>query len=197
MYLSYLLKSILFISCTLSISLQTNHKYKTFNLGVVFGSMDLQGRSNVALQEKYDVGGANREKLHLEALDLYERMRNCSDSYISKPLQSALDVLDDAMRLYGPERLISSFNGGKDAVVVMHLLRAAAAKFSVGKKATVDDFNTVDVNYSPKFIYFVVEDEFPEVLEFINESKERYGLDLVTINGSIAKVCYKYFCCLT
>lgn len=35
-------------------------------------------------------------------------------------------VLNDGLRLYGPGQLIGSYNGGKDAVVIMHLHRCGA-----------------------------------------------------------------------
>lgn len=34
-----------------------------------------------------------------------------------------MQVLADSLRLYGPDQLIGSYNGGKDAVVIMHLHR--------------------------------------------------------------------------
>ncbi len=40
------------------------------------------------------------------------------------PLQSVpMQVMSDSLRLYGTDQLIGSFNGGKDAVVIMHLHR--------------------------------------------------------------------------
>ena len=59
---------------------------------------------------------------------LYEKLRGCNDAYMPKQLNSALDILSDALRLYGAEQIFASYNGGKDAVVVLHLLRAVAAK---------------------------------------------------------------------
>lgn len=39
----------------------------------------------------------------------------------------AMEVLEGALRLYKPEEIAMSFNGGKDATVLLHLLRAAVA----------------------------------------------------------------------
>jgi 3'-phosphoadenosine 5'-phosphosulfate sulfotransferase (PAPS reductase)/FAD synthetase len=64
----------------------------------------------------------------------------------SKPLNSALDILSDALRLYGSEQLFASYNGGKDAVVVLHLLRAVAAKRT----------SETGVFCNPEQIYFAV-----------------------------------------
>ena len=67
-----------------------------------------------------------------DSLNLYHRLRACDDGYIAAKVNSALDILFDALRLYGPDQLFSSYNGGKDAVVIMHLLRAITAKYSEG-----------------------------------------------------------------
>jgi FAD synthetase len=47
---------------------------------------------------------------------------------MSKQLNSALDILSGTLRLYGAEQIFGSYNGGKDAVVVLHLLRAVSAE---------------------------------------------------------------------
>eukprot|EP01041_Mallomonas_annulata_P003375 gene3375-6692_t len=87
-----------------------------------------------------------------ESLQLYHSFKNCNDSIIGKDLQLSLTIIADALRLYGPINLFSSFNGGKDAVVVMHLFRAAIAKYSVDH----------GIIYQPQFIYFAIQDEFDE-----------------------------------
>lgn len=104
-------------------------------------------------------------------------MRECQDSYISSYLNKALDILSDALRLYGPEYLFSSYNGGKDAVVIMHLLRAVTAKYSEEKGKI----------YRPKLIYFTSPEEFPQVNTFINDSEKKYCLDLKRYDNGISK----------
>lgn len=108
------------------------------------------------------------EELQLDSLNLYNNLRNCQDEYMKKPLNKALDVLSDAIRLYGSEQIFASYNGGKDAVVVLHLLRAVTAKKIDEKK----------IKNKPEFIYFYVQDEFLEILEHINYTEKKYGLDL-------------------
>eukprot|EP01032_Pedospumella_encystans_P020558 gene20558-23351_t len=50
----------------------------------------------------------------------------------------------------------------------MHLLRAVAAKVGA------DSGN----EYNPKLVYFAIEDEFPEVIEHLQFTKDLYGLDI-------------------
>jgi len=115
-------------------------------------------------------GGAQED-----SLALYDAIVSCKDGYISGKLASAMEILSDALRLYGPEQLFSSYNGGKDAVVIMHLLRAAVAKYSQER----------GVASKPKFIYFTVKDEFPEVVSHIAETEQRYALDLIRYDSGI------------
>mmetsp|Transcript_21013 Transcript_21013/g.29337 ORF Transcript_21013/g.29337 Transcript_21013/m.29337 type:complete len:211 (+) Transcript_21013:109-741(+) len=60
---------------------------------------------------------------------LYKQLAFCDDATIAGAISRSLDIMLQAFRLYGPEGVIVSFNGGKDAVVVMHLARAALAKY--------------------------------------------------------------------
>jgi 3'-phosphoadenosine 5'-phosphosulfate sulfotransferase (PAPS reductase)/FAD synthetase len=119
-------------------------------------------------------GFIDADSAHDDSLKLYYALENCNDSYIRDKVRSALNILDQALRTYGPKQLFSSYNGGKDAEVIMHLLRAAAAKFSVDNGIIV----------RPKFVYFVI-DEFPEVLEHIQQTQLRLKLDLTAYDGGI------------
>jgi hypothetical protein len=40
---------------------------------------------------------------------------------VRRAMQKSLGILEDAIRLFGPECVYASFNGGKDAVVILHL----------------------------------------------------------------------------
>jgi 3'-phosphoadenosine 5'-phosphosulfate sulfotransferase (PAPS reductase)/FAD synthetase len=111
-------------------------------------------------------------------LQFYEFLRNCKDNYISKPINHALNLLLDAFRLYGPDRVFSSYNGGKDADIIMHLLRAVCAKYAADNK----------VACQPTLIYFAIDDEFPEVLTHISRSEKLFNLNIVRYDCGIVEV---------
>jgi predicted phosphoadenosine phosphosulfate sulfurtransferase len=113
-----------------------------------------------------------------DSLSFYYALRNCKDEYISHHINSALDILSDALRLYGSRLLLTSYNGGKDADVVMHLLRAVAAKVQEDTKEICD----------PELIYFAIEDEFPEITAHISAQQLRYNLNITQYNCSIGQV---------
>ena len=116
------------------------------------------------------------EELQASSLALYEKLRSCKDGYMSAPLNSALNILADALRLYGPEQLFASYNGGKDAEVLLHLMRAVFAKYSADQ----------GIICQPKLIYFAVTDEFKEVLAHLNDSERMLRLDLQRYDCGIA-----------
>lgn len=154
-------------SSSLNLCIYNNYRHYYTRL------FSLKGGSTIEKSTVYP----NADMEHNNSLLLYYKMRECQDSYISSYLNKALDILSDALRLYGPNQLFSSYNGGKDAVVIMHLLRAATAKYSEDKGKI----------YRPKLIYFTAPDEFPEVNDFINESEKQYYLDLKRYDNGISK----------
>ena len=124
------------------------------------------------------------DQFYTNSLEFYHVLRNCKDGYIAQHINHALDVLTDAYRLYGPDHLISSYNGGKDADVIMHLLRAVSAKYT---HDNID--NNVDggssSNHSSRLVYFAIEDEFDEVIQHISFTRQLYHLDIVQYDCGI------------
>eukprot|EP00534_Pseudo-nitzschia_fraudulenta_P012766 CAMPEP_0201207722 /NCGR_PEP_ID=MMETSP0851-20130426/175001_1 /ASSEMBLY_ACC=CAM_ASM_000631 /TAXON_ID=183588 /ORGANISM="Pseudo-nitzschia fraudulenta, Strain WWA7" /LENGTH=676 /DNA_ID=CAMNT_0047496193 /DNA_START=226 /DNA_END=2256 /DNA_ORIENTATION=- len=116
------------------------------------------------------------EEQYKESLDLYNLLTNCKDSYVSPAIQSALNTLDHAYRLYGPSSVICSFNGGKDAVVILHLVRAVHAKY----------YNsTGETPIRPRAVYFNNDNEFSEVTSFLEESVRAYDLDMIAFEHGV------------
>lgn len=124
----------------------------------------------IASEEKY--------KDFSSALQLYNTLNDCTDTYIEKDIKVALDVMSGAIRLFGPEYIFSSYNGGKDAAIIMHLFRATMAKHNFDHRTS----------HRPKFVYFSQPDEFTEVLHEIETAEMDYSLDIFKYeNISITK----------
>ncbi|CAD2109487.1 FAD synthetase, putative [Plasmodium vinckei] len=93
---------------------------------------------------------------------------------LSEDIITAIDHIYDMFRLC-KENVFLSFNGGKDAVVILHLFRCAYAKYLYDIKGKI---------IKPKLIYFKDdENEFPEVYQFLNECVYIYDFDINVING--------------
>ncbi len=118
----------------------------------------------------------------IDPLVFYTRLRACPDAFLSTWLNMSLDALYDALRLYGPDNVFSSYNGGKDADVIMHLLRAVCAKYGADHKC----------DCRPKLVYFANEDEFDEVIQHIHNNQRRYDLNITQYNCSIVQVCVNH-----
>ncbi len=92
-------------------------------------------------------------KIFQDALQLSDQIAACKVTHLVPALNSSMSVFRDALRIFGPERVTASFNGGKDAVVVMHLFRAAMARHSL----------ETETPYHPNAVYFNFSGEFPKV----------------------------------
>ncbi|XP_029052450.1 FAD synthase-like isoform X3 [Osmia bicornis bicornis] len=78
-------------------------------------------------------------------------------------IYSALEVLQDCYKLFKPEEIFISFNGGKDCTVVLHLA-ACVAKLQ---------------NISSLLCLYVTAEPFPEVDYFVEKAAQYYNLELI------------------
>lgn len=122
------------------------------------------------------------ESQYLASLELHDRLMECADSYVAPEIKEALKCLDHAYRLYGPESVICSYNGGKDAVVILHLLRAAHAHYF--RSCRREDSSIQPCR--PRAVYFDHKDEFPEVLSLLHNTVNAYDLDMVVFEQGVS-----------
>jgi len=82
-----------------------------------------------------------------------------------------MSVLEECYKQFGPDQVSVAFNGGKDNIVMIHLVHSFIQK------------NFADHKRKIQALYIKEADPFPEVEEFIRDSMEANNIDLVTING--------------
>mmetsp|Transcript_8842 Transcript_8842/g.33391 ORF Transcript_8842/g.33391 Transcript_8842/m.33391 type:complete len:238 (+) Transcript_8842:517-1230(+) len=95
-------------------------------------------------------------------------METCEDASLAGLLTESLRILTDAYRLFGLDGVFTSFNGGKDAVVIMQLSRAVFAKACV-QAGRIE---------RARMIFFELQDEFEEVEDFVRDSHKTCDLEL-------------------
>eukprot|EP00802_Teleaulax_amphioxeia_P013664 Tamp_13717.p1 GENE.Tamp_13717~~Tamp_13717.p1 ORF type:complete len:529 (-),score=121.49 Tamp_13717:105-1640(-) len=110
-----------------------------------------------------------------EDLAFYEAITVVDDEALRGATLRALDTLGSALRLYGPERTVVSFNGGKDADVVLHLMRAASAKYCADN----------GLGERPPLVYFEDPKEFPEVEAHVASAVDRYGFRMLRYSSGL------------
>ena len=128
--------------------------------------------SNLPVRSKWS------EVEYTRALKFYDLLTSCQDKYLKHELHTALQCLENAYRLYGPENVIGSYNGGKDAVVILHLMRAVHASYY---RKQISGEGKIDM-IAPRVIYFENKDEFPEVLDLLQETVKEFELDMVAFS---------------
>lgn len=92
---------------------------------------------------------------------------------------SALQVIEQAIDQYGPQQLALSFNGGKDCTALMHLLRAALYKH----QSMVQNDSTSSSEDPLVCLYVLYKKGFPEMDRFVEDSIQRYNLELAKRAG--------------
>jgi len=127
------------------------------------------------------------------AIQFYNQLTSCTDPYISKLITQSIHDIEMSFRLYGQYNIISSYNGGKDAVVIFHLVRAVHAHYcqkqlaeheaKAKKKGEEEEEYIIS---RPRVIYFQHNDEFPEVLSLLHDTVLEYDVDMIAFKEGVS-----------
>ncbi|CAG7837215.1 unnamed protein product [Allacma fusca] len=88
-------------------------------------------------------------------------------------VRQAVEIIEESLEQYGIDGVWICFNGGKDCTVLLHLFYAVVAKKYPHAK---DKLNGLCIT---------IDDPFLEVESFMNDSAQKYGLNLRIFEGPI------------
>ena len=94
-------------------------------------------------------------------------------SFVSH-VNNAQDIIKDCFNRYDKDQVAIAFNGGKDSMVLLHLIYS----FFQNKSKNASHAKL-------QALYIRDNDPFPQVEEFITECKDKYSLDMITIEASM------------
>lgn len=99
-----------------------------------------------------------------EAYDKIKKfLEECDDPGLSHAVEASLQIMEECFTKYSPASISVCFNGGKDCVVMLHIVHAVYQKLFPGRKL--------------KSFYVSEKKTFAEVDSFMQATIERYGLD--------------------
>jgi len=98
-----------------------------------------------------------------------------------KQTRASIQIVEEALRRYGPDELSLSYNGGKDCLVLLVLILACLPALYDPSPATNGTGHAAFSKNSPPTIqalYIAPPDPFPEVEDFVSSTTKEYHLDL-------------------
>ncbi|KAL8446664.1 hypothetical protein Emag_004671 [Eimeria magna] len=157
------------------------------------------------LQQQQQLQQQLQQQQELELLEEHSKQQQASSS-APRPFASlvaeALELLVDVLRIFGPDKVVLSFNGGKDAVVILHLYRAALVKYTRLQQQEQQQQEEQQQQLlqqqllqqqegcaqcsrglvaRPRAVYFHAgSQEFPEVESFVRQTAEAFAISVET-----------------
>jgi len=102
---------------------------------------------------------------------IHKFISDTKDEAFKEALEKGVGVVEECLKRYSPEEVCVCFNGGKDCIVMLHLVWSHFQKHFPKTRL--------------KTLYIKEKESFEEVDEFIEKSVEGYGLDNTTLEGPI------------
>ncbi|CAM9810705.1 unnamed protein product [Lampetra fluviatilis] len=133
--------------------------------GEVAVQLDYGAALKATRGRQWPVGLRNEERCPTTVLS-----RDCS---LGHRVADSLKVIEDAVRTYGLAQLCVAFNGGKDCTALLHLVHIVMRRLCL------------DTGEKLQALYIRGAAPFPEIESFVQESGQRYGLRMHTVEGAV------------
>ncbi|KAL8437369.1 hypothetical protein ACSSS7_000964 [Eimeria intestinalis] len=161
-------------------------------------SSPLPTQSNVAEEQQLQQQQLQQQQQQqeLELLEEQSKQQKAASSgsrSFASLVDEALELLVDVLRIFGPNKVVLSFNGGKDAVVILHLYRAALVKYTRLQQQEQQQQEAEQQQQQqqgcprcstglvarPRAVYFHAgSQEFPEVESFVRQTAEVFAISV-------------------
>ncbi|KAF9108110.1 3'-phosphoadenosine 5'-phosphosulfate sulfotransferase [Mortierella sp. AM989] len=112
------------------------------------------------------------------------------DQLCWKSVRHAVQIIEEALKRYGPQGISLSFNGGKDCTVILHLYIAVLYKLHGAEFEKTESSH--HKHHPIPSIYVTHKNPFGQVERFVDDEIERYNLDLLRIPGPMKKALEDY-----
>ncbi|XP_050228892.1 uncharacterized protein LOC126678067 isoform X2 [Mercurialis annua] len=107
-------------------------------------------------------------------MEIDRAIRESDDKRLKTKYNNAIYVIQRALALYSVEEVAFSFNGGKDSIVLLHLLRAGYFLHKGGQNCSNGGLTSFPI----RTIYFESSSAFPEINTFTYDTASSYDLQL-------------------
>ncbi|KAH3675900.1 hypothetical protein WICMUC_002425 [Wickerhamomyces mucosus] len=117
----------------------------------------------------------NKSKYYNELINNF--ITNNKDIQLISKIQESIKIIDQTLNQFNLNEISLSFNGGKDCLVMLILFISRLYEFK-------DKFQLIKLN-KIQCILINYEDQFPELIQFIEETCHFYNLKLIQYNNEL------------
>ena len=146
----------------------SNQYYKT-KITVEAVSEDLIEAAKTEMKDMIDPISFDPNPMENSSDKIQEFLKHCSDDNLVKAVEKSLEIVEECFAKYEPDAMSVCFNGGKDCIVMLHLVHAFHQKHFPDKKL--------------KSFYISEKKTFSEVDSFMDVTISRYNLSNTVFDG--------------
>ncbi|XP_064600367.1 FAD synthase-like isoform X2 [Liolophura sinensis] len=157
--------------------------YPEFHNSYYKVKLTMESESSQYLKEAHDfltttlpkgsVVSYEKDPIRKSTEQVYDIVNSEDQSQFSQRVRHSVRVVEECLERYRLEEICVGFNGGKDCTVLLHVFYAVVKK------------KYPDFQGKLNSLYIQSKSPFPEVLQFIQTSKDSYNLNQLSFEGRI------------